>query len=129
MHVWVCVLFIYTIFISFICVSLEEAIYIASHQQIYDFYKRIIFEEKRHGKWFFYINELFIQCNKNNCCCCEHIRGGVNIYKLVHLSMGPWVCYVCIHDIKSEYQQQTMCHTSVNLLSHCIKHTSMSFWY
>ena len=49
--VCVCVffLFIYTISISIICLSLEELSLIASNQQIYDFYKWAIFEEKRHS--------------------------------------------------------------------------------
>ena len=38
--VYVCVCFVYyTISISIICVSLEELSFIASNQQIYDFYK------------------------------------------------------------------------------------------
>ena len=47
MGVFVC-LFIYTISISIFCVSQEEPILVASNQQIYDFYERIIFEKKRH---------------------------------------------------------------------------------
>ena len=42
LSVWcvcVCVLFIYTIFISIVCVSQEEPSLIASNQQINDFYK------------------------------------------------------------------------------------------
>ena len=46
--VCVCVLFIYTISISIICVSQEKPSLIASNQQIYDIYKWIIFEKKRH---------------------------------------------------------------------------------
>ena len=42
----VCVLFIYTISISIICVSKDELSLAASNQQIYDFYKWI-FEKKR----------------------------------------------------------------------------------
>ena len=44
--VCVCVVFIYTISISIICVSQEEHSLIVPNQQIYDFYKWIIFEEK-----------------------------------------------------------------------------------
>ena len=43
----VCVLFVYTISISIICVSQEEPSLIAPNQQMYDFYKRIIFEKKK----------------------------------------------------------------------------------
>ena len=40
LSVWcVCVLFIYTIFISIICVSQEEPSLTSSNQQIHDFYK------------------------------------------------------------------------------------------
>ena len=61
--VCVCVydLFIYTISISIIWVLQEETSLIASNQQIYNFYKWIIFEKKRHyGKEIIDISELFI---------------------------------------------------------------------
>ena len=49
LSVWcVCVLFIYTVSISIICVSQEEPNLIASNQQMYDFYKWIIFEKESH---------------------------------------------------------------------------------
>ena len=48
LSVWWVFLFIYTIFISIICVSHEELSLISSKQQIYGFYKCIIFEKKRH---------------------------------------------------------------------------------
>ena len=61
----VCVLFIYTISISIIRVSWEESSLVTSNQQIYDFYKWIIFEKKRHcGKYIFDIIELLIQSRK-----------------------------------------------------------------
>ena len=107
-----CVLFIYTISISIICVSQEEPSLIACNQQICDFYNWIIFDKKRHcGKWSFDISELFIQCNKDSCG--EHITGGVNIYLYICQSICPWVycMYFCVCsrvcDIKSEYQQKT----------------------
>ena len=57
----VCVLFIYTISISILCVSREEGSLTESNQQIYDFYKWVIFEKQRHcRKWIFDISELFI---------------------------------------------------------------------
>ena len=46
--VYVCVSYvIYTNSISFICVSKEEPSLITSNQQIYSFYKWIIFQKKR----------------------------------------------------------------------------------
>ena len=42
-----CVLFIYTIYISIICVSQVEPSLVASNNR-YDFYKKIIFEKERH---------------------------------------------------------------------------------
>ena len=36
------------------------------------------FEKERHCGKFFLISELFINCNKDNCC--EYRTGGVNIY-------------------------------------------------
>ena len=63
-------------------VSFEEPSLIALNQQIYDLYKWIIVEKKRHReKYFFDISELSIQCNKDKCC--EHITDGVNIYTSV----------------------------------------------
>ena len=43
-----CVFCLFTPFLSVFGVSQEEASLIASNLQIYDFYKRIIFEKKRH---------------------------------------------------------------------------------
>ena len=113
MCVYVCVLFIYTISISVICVSQEETDLIASNQQIYDFYKLIIeiFEKYRHWKvnfWYHWIIYLINYCNKGSCC--EYIKGGVNIYlygcvSLLALECAVYVCaVVCVCDIKSEYQ-------------------------
>ena len=45
-RVCVFVLFIYTISVSIIYVSREEISVTASNQQIYEFYKRVIFEKK-----------------------------------------------------------------------------------
>ena len=39
-----CVLFIYTISISTNCISQEEFSFVASNQQIYNFYKSVIFD-------------------------------------------------------------------------------------
>ena len=90
----VCVLFIYTIFVSIICVLWEEPSLIASNQQIYDFYKRIIFENKRHsGKNTFDLSELFITFNKDSCC--EHTTGGVHIYLYGYVSLLAPECVVC----------------------------------
>ena len=41
-----CVFFLYTIYISILCVSQEELSLIESNQQIYDF--RVISEKQRH---------------------------------------------------------------------------------
>ena len=102
------------VYVLFTYVLFEEPSLIASNQQIYDLYKWIIFEKKRHpGKQFFDISELCILCNKDSCC--EHITGGVNIYLhgcvcllapecAVYLSVC--VC-LCVCDIKLKYQQKT----------------------
>ena len=55
----VCVLFIYTISISIICVSEGELSLIASNEQIYNFCKWVIFEKKKLWKVSFDISELF----------------------------------------------------------------------
>ena len=56
----VCVLFIYTILISIICVSQEEPSLIASNEQIDTFYKCVVFKYKRYyGQQFFEFSELF----------------------------------------------------------------------
>ena len=46
--VCVCVCFVYCLFTPFLSVLFVFHSLIASNQQIYDFYKRIIFEKKRH---------------------------------------------------------------------------------
>ena len=43
-----CVLFIYTVFISILCVSRKELTFTESIQQICDLYKSVIFEKQRH---------------------------------------------------------------------------------
>ena len=43
-----CVLFIYTVFISIPCVSRKELTFTESIQQICDLYKSVIFEKQRH---------------------------------------------------------------------------------
>ena len=45
---WVCILFIYNVSTSIICVSVEELTLIESNQQICDFYKWVIFKKQRH---------------------------------------------------------------------------------
>ena len=56
----VCVLFIYTIFISIICVSQEELSLTAYNQLIYDFYTWVIFVKKTDcGKQIFDVSENF----------------------------------------------------------------------
>ena len=135
LRVWcvcMCVLFIYTISISIIYVSQEEPSLIASNQQIYDFYKWIIFEKKRHcGKYIFDIGEVFIQGRKDNCC--EHITRGVNIHFYGCVILLPPECVVClcVCDIKSEYQQKTTLCVKLSKLGTLLHkiHTSRSFWY
>ena len=63
--------------ISIVCVSRERLI--ESNQQIYDFYKRVIFEKQKHcGEYIFDTSDLSIQCNTHSCC--EDITGAVNMY-------------------------------------------------
>ena len=121
-----CVLFIYTISISIICVSQKEPSHIASNQQV----------KKRHcGKCIFYISELFIQCDKDSCC--EHITSGVNIYLYWCVSLLAPECVVCLCMCLFVYvwyqirvpAKTHMCQTSVNLTPCCMKYRSRSFWY
>ena len=54
------VLFIYTISVTIIFASQEEPSFIASNQQLYDFYEWIIFGKKKYcWKKIFDISELF----------------------------------------------------------------------
>ena len=86
------------------------------------------FEKKRHyGKYFFDIAVyITIQCNTDSCC--EHIAGGVYIYLYgcVSLLVPDCAMYLCVCDIKSEYQQKTTSHTTVNLMACCIKYSKVA---
>ena len=75
-----CVCFVYLHqFLQIVCVSQEEFTLIESNQQIYDFYKRVIFEKQKHcGEYIFDTSDLSIQCNTHSCC--EDITGAVNMY-------------------------------------------------
>ena len=85
--VCVCVLFIYTISISILCVSREELSLIKSNQQTCDFYKWAI------RKYLISANNSF---SVNTDSCCEHITGGVNIYLYGCVSLLAPVCAVCL---------------------------------
>ena len=92
-----CVLFIYTISISIICVSQAEPSLTASNQQIHDFYKCIIFLKRRHcGNKIFDIIGLFIYYNKGSWC--EHVTGGINIYLdgCISVLAVEYVVYLCV---------------------------------
>ena len=75
--VFVCVLFIYTISISIICVLQKEPSLVASNQQIYDFFKWIIFEKRRHCRSF---QEIFNMC----------------VAKCTQIFLGVQWCVICI---------------------------------
>ena len=130
--VWcMCVLFIYTILISVICVSQEELSLVASNAQMYDFKKWVIFKKKRHWKVNFWCHWI-IQCNTDSCC--EHMPDGVNIYLYGCVSLFAWMCwlslcvYVC-NQIRVPAKNFIMIQTSVNLAPCCIEHISRLFWY
>ena len=87
-----CVLTIYTISISILCVSKEGLSPVESNQQMYDF-----FEQLKHcgPQVNFWIRKLFIQCNTGSCC--AHITGGVSIYLCVCNYVGPCMsCVLCL---------------------------------
>ena len=125
-------LFIYTISISIICVSQEEHSLIASNLQIYDLYKCIIFEKKRHcGKYIFYISELLIQRRKDSCC--EPITGAAKIYLYGCVILLPSECVVCLCVCAISNQSTSKKpHVSdlgkLDVLLHKT-HASRSFWY
>ena len=117
-------LFIYTISISIICVSQEEPSLIAPNQQIYDFYKWVSFEKKRHcGKYIFDISEIFIQSRKE--LLWVHNTWCKYIFIWVCHSTAPWVCCMSLYvwyQIRVPAKNH-MCQTLVNLMPCCIKHT------
>ena len=84
-----CVLTIYTISISILCVSKEGLSPVESNQQMYDF-----FEQLKHcgPQVNFWIRKLFIQCNTGSCC--AHITDGVSIYLCLCKYVGP--CMPCL---------------------------------
>ena len=131
-RVQVCVLFIYTISISIVCVSQEKLNLIESNQHIYGFFKWAIFKKQRHLERFvFDISELFIHCNTHNFC--EYITGGVDTYlhgcvSLLTPECALWL-YLCFCVISNQStSKKHMCQTSINLVPCCIKHTR-SIWY
>ena len=83
----VCVLFIYTISISILCVSQEELNLIESKDisllQVKNFWKANIFD----------VSKLFIQYNTNSCC--EYVAVGINIYLYECVSLIAPVCAAC----------------------------------
>ena len=104
---------------SFAAEMFHEKNSIKSNQQIYDFYKWVVFEKKRHcEKVNFDINELFIQCDTD--CCFDHIPGGgVNIYLYgcarllapewalsVFIYVGVYVFGVITHPAREASQQK-----------------------
>ena len=106
----VCILFICTISISIFCVSQEELSLIASNQQIYDFYKWVIFEKKIHwGKQIFDISELFsvtqIASVGKYQMVLIYIYMAVSVYWPLSV-LCVFVC-MCVCHIKSEYEQIT----------------------
>ena len=129
--VCVCVLFIYTIFISVICVSQEERRLIAFNVQIYDFYKWVISTKKKHWKVNFWY-QWIIQCNTDSCC--EHIAHGVNIYLYGCVSLSVWLCCVslcvCVCVILNQSTSKKPRYVSdFSKTPCCIEHVSSSFWF
>ena len=96
--VLVCVLFIYTISITTICVSQEEPSLITSNQQMNNLQVNNFWKEKTLWKvnfWYHWIIHLIIACNKGSCC--EHITGGANIYLYGCVSLMASECAVCVY--------------------------------
>ena len=101
-----CLLLIYMISISILCVSQEWLSLTEFNKQIRDFCKWLILEKQRYNKinnkyiikkQIFNISERLIQCNKDSCC--EHITGAVNIYLCVGLLSLFVLCvylFVCV---------------------------------
>ena len=120
MYVCVCVLFIYTISISIICVSQEEPSLIASNQKIYDLQVNNFWKEKALRKLFFWqqwITHLIIYYLI------------IYIYECVSLLAPECAMYVCVfvYVIKNEWvpvKTHITCQNSVNLTLCCIKHTN-----
>ena len=120
----VCVLFIYTISITIICVLQKELGLAASNQQIYDFYKWVIFEKKNTllKVNFWYQINLFtiIQIPTVRKWQCQSIR--------------PWVycVFFCVYvrvwaQIRVPAEKH-MSQISVNLGPCCIN-TQIVYWY
>ena len=97
----VCVLLIYAVSLSILCVSWEELSHSESNQQICDFYKPVTFEKQRHGATLYKINfryqEIihsmkYRQLLKQRTGGVKYVFMGVSFY-------WPCVCcvYVCEH--------------------------------
>ena len=90
---------LFTPFLSVLFVSHKKnPVLTAFNQQIYDFYKGIIFEKKIHciveSKFLISVNYSFNQCKRSSCC--EHITGVVNIYLYECVSLLAPECAVCV---------------------------------
>ena len=107
----VCVLFIYTISISIICVSEGELSLIASNEQIYNFCKWVIFEKKKLWKVSFDISELFsviqIAAVSTWQLVLIYIYMVVSVYIYMAVSLSVLCIFVCM----------------------CVKYIARSFWY
>ena len=73
-----CVLFIYTISISIVCVSQKELTITESNQQTSLLKESNFQKTKTLCKEIYDISKSFIQCSYASSCC-QHITGGVNI--------------------------------------------------
>ena len=92
-----CVLPIYSIPTSILCVSQKGLSFVESNQRMYCFYKRVILSCKdivNFCKVNFFIKKLFIQCNTGSCS--AHISGDVSVYLYVSVNILVSACPVCV---------------------------------
>ena len=92
-----CVLLIYTISLSILCVSKERFNLVESNQQTYTYTSGQFLKSKdivHLCKVNFCISKLFTECNTVSCCVL--MTGGANMYLYVHLSLLVPVCPVSL---------------------------------
>ena len=92
--VFVSVFCLFRHFFSIACFTIEELSLIASNQQIYKFYRWVVFETKIHcGKQIFDISELLSVIQRAAVRTCQVVL--IYIYWVCQ-SIGPWVCCVSL---------------------------------
>ena len=106
-------LLIYTISVCILCVSQKGCSRFESNQQVYDFYKSVIFEKHWHCN--LCISKLFIHCNASSCCVQVTGDATISLYMWVRLFAPVSSVFLSMCDIEYESTSKKPCHLCQNL--------------